>query len=1018
MPEVITPSSPSNAPIFDTRIWNQIVSIAASGIEYGEDILRMLCEYPVEMYKWVCDCADIVDRDKGLPECIVKMEKETRGDWKQRRVDAKKKKLQHDSSLHSHGSKDAEEEGDGNEEEGEKKKEEGEQQEQSDINPLSDKTPISEFFPLFARLLVVKYLRFGELINSITAYTSFELGSEFVTPPPLSLPLVFQETSNTTPLVFILSQGADPLSQLQTYAKECGMEERLSTISLGQGQGPKAKKMIRDATNDGGWVFLANAHLSALWVHELERIVGGINKSGENAAREQKGGNGKKPKGFSPTTGVLQGCRLPPNPSFRLLISSMPTDIFPVSVLQNSVKVTTEPPKGLKANLVRTLSEMKEIEFEEAAIESDDKRFAFKRLLFGLVFFHGIVQERRKFGANGWNKSYEFNDSDFDVSRKMLKNFLVEQPGIPWPALQYLISEVNYGGRVTDDWDRRLIKTILNTFYVPDILEEVYQFSPSGVYHAAIEREGKASTLDGVREYVSSLPRNEDPEIFGMHANAAYSFLTQETDRLIDCLLAAQPESVQKDEYLVQFDHFFSVNRDKLLRGLIEMDIGGGTKNSNSEKLGAAGTGAGEDKGPEKEQEQEGGSGKQEEGKESAQISTKEQPQPQGNVEDGRKKSAGKTTGSGKYGRQEEEDGDETSKTPSVPESTRALKEFEHSLFYEGSDTVDKAANVKNRSNMILENLPKSLISGRQRQGIDEEGGSGASNPSDGDEVEVSELTFVKGPTGLLHSLSVVLVQEIDRFNSLLDLVKRSLVQVCQAIDGLAVMSASLENVYNAVYTNRVPKLWSDAAYPSLMPLSSWVENLRERVETLRSWIRRGPPVSFWLSGFFFPQGFITGVLQQHSRKHQKPIDILRFRFTVKDILFIEPTLPEEEKKRIEGVRYVEDLTEEDRVEDGVLVHGLYLDSGYWNPETLKLEPAREGELFSALPVMHLLPVPNFQRNPRDYAAPLYKTATRAGALSTTGQSSNFILAVDLPTDRHPNFFILQSTALLCALKE
>ena len=112
-----------------------------------------------------------------------------------------------------------------------------------------------------------------------------------------------------------------------------------------------------------------------------------------------------------------------------------------------------------------------------------DNSLQLKRLLFGLSFFHSIVQERRKFGPLGWNIRYEFNDSDLETSIIMLIKFLQENDDIPWDAMRYMTGQINYGGRVTDDWDRVLLLNILLKFYTDDILDTDYQFSPSGNYH-------------------------------------------------------------------------------------------------------------------------------------------------------------------------------------------------------------------------------------------------------------------------------------------------------------------------------------------------------------------------------------------------------------------------------------------------------------------------------------------------------------------------------------------------------
>lgn len=117
--------------------------------------------------------------------------------------------------------------------------------------------------------------------------------------------------------------------------------------------------------------------------------------------------------------------------------------------------------------------------------------------------------------------------------------FLNEQETIPWTALNYMVAEANYGGRVTDDKDRRLIKTILLTFYTEEVLSDDYKFSSSGIYFAPPE-----GNLESYKEYIMSLPLNDNPEVFGMHENAEISGAILDTAAMTSVILSLLPRSV------------------------------------------------------------------------------------------------------------------------------------------------------------------------------------------------------------------------------------------------------------------------------------------------------------------------------------------------------------------------------------------------------------------------------------------------------------------------------------------
>lgn len=138
-----------------------------------------------------------------------------------------------------------------------------------------------------------------------------------------------------------------------------------------------------------------------------------------------------------------------------------------------------------------------------------------------------------------------------------------------------------------------------------------------------------------------------------------------------------------------------------------------------------------------------------------------------------------------------------------------------------------------------------------------------------------------KYPIEYKNSINTVLRQELVRFNQLIAFIKVSLKDVHRAIVGQIVMIPELEKTYQEMFESKIPDSWKKKSYPSLKPLGSYISDLLARIKFLKNWIDHGEPMVFWFSGFFFTQCFLTGVLQNHSRKNNLPIDNLDMKFEI-----------------------------------------------------------------------------------------------------------------------------------------
>eukprot|EP00916_Digyalum_oweni_P011892 GHVL01019735.1.p1 GENE.GHVL01019735.1~~GHVL01019735.1.p1 ORF type:complete len:1123 (+),score=306.62 GHVL01019735.1:74-3370(+) len=359
-----------------------------------------------------------------------------------------------------------------------------------------------------SKLCILRCIRPDILSDMIGMYIIKNMGPEFMEFSNFNISSSYVDSSNITPLLFILSPGSDPVVEVTKLAKEQGVDN-LKIVSLGQGQGAKAAKIIAESAPLGGWVLLQNCHLAVSWLPSLEKICDNLYNNSSDTYKSDT--------------------------NFRIWLTSVPTKSFPISILQNSIKMTNEPPKGIKSNLLTLYYNYN----NDILQNSSTKPTEYAKLIFSFCFFHAIVQDRRKFGAIGWNVNYDFTKEDLSVCEKQLETFMNEYDEAPYKVLNYLGSQINYGGRVTDAKDKILIKNILQQYINKDVIHDPdYKFSESGTYYCP-----DVPDCDGYVSYIKTLPNWPSPEVFGLHENAQICFLQNETVALLDGMLSLRSKS-------------------------------------------------------------------------------------------------------------------------------------------------------------------------------------------------------------------------------------------------------------------------------------------------------------------------------------------------------------------------------------------------------------------------------------------------------------------------------------------
>jgi len=365
------------------------------------------------------------------------------------------------------------------------------------------------------KLLIVRAMRPDRLGPALSSFVSATLGPAFTASKNFDLELALQDAGPATPVLIFVSPGVDAAASVEAAAKKMGLiaAGKYASVSLGQGQEAPAMAKLRHAASHGGWVLLQNIHLTMEWTWvELDRAIDSL----------------------SATTGTT-------HPDFQLFLSAEPPPSLerplPPSLLQACVKLTNEPPQGIRANLARAWAI-----FDDDILDSCARQTEYKAIIFALCFFHAVLQERKKFGVGnspgarsgiGWNMSYPFSAGDLRCCGQLAANYLDSGAKIPWDDLRYLAGEIMYGGHVVELWDRRLVGAYLESLLSPALLESgkvcpQLSLPPAGLNHA--------QTI----EYILEKAPKDGAGPLGLHSNAERGVALRAAGEICASLAALQ----------------------------------------------------------------------------------------------------------------------------------------------------------------------------------------------------------------------------------------------------------------------------------------------------------------------------------------------------------------------------------------------------------------------------------------------------------------------------------------------
>jgi len=273
------------------------------------------------------------------------------------------------------------------------------------------------------------------------------------------------------------------------------------------------------------------------------------------------------------------------------------------------------------------------------------------------------------------------------------------------------------------------------------------------------------------------------------------------------------------------------------------------------------------------------------------------------------------------------------------------------------------------------------------------------------DYVEDEYKIKIKKLGGMTIPMNIFLFQEIQRVQNVIAKIRFIMAQLKLAIKGEVVMTAELQETLDSMFDAKVPHFWENTLTGDefswrLPTLGLWFSSLLNRDDQYRSWLNNGRPNSFWLTGFFNPNGCLTAMKQEVTRKHK------------------------DQKWALDDVVYHTEVTNFERAEqvkappaEGIYIHGLFLDGAAWSRQEGNLVESQPKTLFVSLPVLFV--TGNAKRDEDKarkemfgaigpYECPVYKYACR------TDRYFIFFANLKCTAEKYPNKWALRGVSLLC----